>query len=190
MCESASFKNWRSGETSIVTFRPQKSRNQVRNQNSDQNSAGICNLARRHVTDHLNTIHSTDLPRLTDAQLQENDLYVCRECKVELFVSTTALNNHVWKKHNPTRILNNLQLVEQIIFKDLAGSCDSDWNDGLAFLSELTPQPPTFWQPLTTSIRWRLEQSVTETFLNAVDEATNESLKPLVHSNPTQQNRC
>jgi hypothetical protein len=45
MFESASFKNWRSGITSILTFRPQKSRNQVRNQNSDRNFAGICNLA-------------------------------------------------------------------------------------------------------------------------------------------------
>jgi hypothetical protein len=95
-------------------------------------------------------------------------------------VSVTALNNHVRKKHNPTPILNNLQLVEQFIFKDLAGSYDSDWNDGLAFLSKLTPQPPTFRQPLTTSIPWRLEQSVTETFLDVV-EASNESLKPPAH---------
>jgi hypothetical protein len=73
-----------------------------------------------------------------------------------------------------------LQLVKQFIFKDLAGSYDSDWNDGLAFLSELTPQPPTFRQPLTTSIRWRLKQSVTETFLDEV-EATNKSLKPPAH---------
>jgi hypothetical protein len=73
-----------------------------------------------------------------------------------------------------------LQLVEQFIFKDLAGSYDSDWNNGLAFLSKLTPQPPTFQQPLTTSIRWRLKQSITETFLDAV-EATNESLKSQAH---------
>jgi hypothetical protein len=63
--------------------------------------------ARQHVRDHLKAIHLADLPRLTDAQLEENDLYVCRECKDELFVSLTALNNNVQKKHNPTCILNN-----------------------------------------------------------------------------------
>jgi hypothetical protein len=136
--------------------------------------------ARWHARDHLEAIHLTYLPRLTNAQLEENDLYVCRECKDELFVSVTALIKHVRKKHNPTHILNNLQLVEQFIFKDLAGSYDSDWNNGLAFLSKLTPQPPTFQQPLTTSIRWRLKQSITETFLDAV-EATNESLKSQAH---------
>jgi hypothetical protein len=120
--------------------------------------------ARRHVRDHLNAIRSADLPRLTDAQLEENDLYVCRECKDELFVSLTALNNHVRKKHNPTRIFNNLQLVERFIFKDLAGSYESEWHDGLAFLTELNPQPPTFRQPLTTRIWWRLEQSVAYSF--------------------------
>ena len=101
-------------------------------------------------------------------------------------MSLTTLNNHVRSKHNPTRTLNNIQLVEHFIFSDLADSYESDWNDGLAFLSELHPQPPTFRQPLTTSIRWRLEQSVSETFLSVI-EATNEALKPPEY--PTRLNK-
>jgi hypothetical protein len=57
--------------------------------------------SRRHVREHLNAIHSADLPKLTDVQLVENDLYVCRECKDELFVTLTSLNNHVRKITNP-----------------------------------------------------------------------------------------
>jgi hypothetical protein len=41
MCESASFKNWRSGETSIVTFGAKTLRNQVQNRNSDQSFSEI-----------------------------------------------------------------------------------------------------------------------------------------------------
>lgn len=117
-----------------------------------------------------------------DAQLEENDLFVCRECKDQLFVTITALNNHVRKHHNPTRTLNNLQLVEQFIFRDLEGSYNSEWQDGLSFLATLDLQPPTFRQPLTTKLRWRLEQSVTSTFLSVVlVQASNEALKPPEH---------
>ncbi|KAL7502962.1 hypothetical protein ACHAXN_001911, partial [Cyclotella atomus] len=45
---------------------------------------------------------------------------------------------------------------------------------------------PTFRQPLTTSIRWRLEQHVSETFLSVI-EATNEALKPPEY--PTRLNK-
>jgi hypothetical protein len=44
MCESVSVKNCRSGETSFVTFRAKKLRNQVRNRKSDRSFARICNL--------------------------------------------------------------------------------------------------------------------------------------------------
>jgi hypothetical protein len=37
-------------------------------------------------------------------------------------------------------------------------------------------KPPTFRQPLTTKIKWRLEQSITETFTNII-ELNNEALK-------------
>jgi hypothetical protein len=136
---------------------------------------------RRHVRDHLKAIHPAELSKLTDAQLEKNDLFVCRESKDELFVSLTTVNNPVRKNHNPTRSLNNLQLVEQFIIRDLEGSYDSEWQDGLVFLSDLNPQPPTFRQPpLTTKLRWRLKQSVTSTFLSVV-KASNETLKPPEH---------
>ena len=47
-------------------------------------------------------------------------------------------------------------------------------------MSNLNQQPPPFRQPLTTKIRWRLEQHVSETFLSVV-ELNNEALKPADH---------
>lgn len=124
--------------------------------------------------------HKTELASLTDAELESNSLYVCRECDDKLYVSLTQLNNHVRNNHFESRTLNNLQLVEQALFSDLEGNYTSHWEDGLAFLSNLEQQPPPFRQPLTTKIRWRLEQHVSETFLSVV-ELNNEALKPADH---------
>jgi hypothetical protein len=49
----------------------------------------------RLVRNHLQESHSAELASLTDAELESNSLYVCRECDDKLYVSLTALNNHV-----------------------------------------------------------------------------------------------
>jgi hypothetical protein len=116
------------------------------------------------------------LASLTDAALESNSLCECREFDDKLYVSLTAINNHVTNNHFKSRILNNLQLVEQALFFDLEGNYTSHWADGLAVLSELKHRPPPFWQPLTTKIRWRLEQHDSETFLSVVT-LNNEALK-------------
>ena len=123
----------------------------------------------RVVRDHLQQAHTAELSQLTDAELEKNDLFICRECGNKIFVSLTTLNNHVRSNHTESRSLNNLQLVEKYLFDDLDGNYDSEWVDGLAFLRELHNQPPPFRQPLTTKIRWRLEQHVNETFLSVVE---------------------
>lgn len=140
----------------------------------------------RVVRDHLQQAHTAELSQLTDAELEKNDLFICRECGNKIFVSLTTLNNHVRSNHTESRSLNNLQLVEKYLFDDLDGNYDSEWADGLAFLRELHNQPPPFRQPLTTKIRWRLEQHVNETFLSVV-EINNEALKPATH--PSFRNR-
>jgi len=132
--------------------------------------------SKRFIKTHLQEVHEADLPQLTDAQLEDNDLFVCRECKDEIFVSLNRLNNHIKQKHKQSRSLNNIQLVEQYLFHDLRKNYDSHWQDGLLFLSQLELQPPTFRQPLTTKIKWRLEQNITETFTNII-ELNNEALK-------------
>ena len=131
----------------------------------------------RLVRDHLQESHSDQLCQLSDAQLEQNDLYVCRECEGRLFVSLTALNNHVRCNHYETRTLNNLELVEQLLFKDLQGTCDSHWPDALDFLRDLQVKPPPFRQPLTSKIRHRLEQSICNTFVTTI-QVSNEALKP------------
>jgi hypothetical protein len=71
--------------------------------------------------------------------------------------------------------------VEQYLFDDLKGNYQSEWADGLSFLREQQQQPPPpFRQPLTTKIRWRLEQHISATFLSLV-EISNEALKPATH---------
>jgi hypothetical protein len=129
------------------------------------------------VRDHLQESHAAKLASLTDAELENNSLYVCRECDDKLYVSLTALNIHVRNNHLESRTLTNLQLVEQALFRDLESNYVSYWADGLAFLGELKHKPPPFWQPLTTKIRWRLEQHVRETFLSVV-QLNNEAMKP------------
>jgi hypothetical protein len=88
----------------------------------------------RLVRDHLQQAHKAELSQLTDAELEKNDLYICRQCGNKLFVSLTTLNNHVRSNHTESRTLNNLQLVEKYLFEDLQGNYQSEWADGLAFL--------------------------------------------------------
>jgi hypothetical protein len=85
----------------------------------------------------LQESHAAELALLTDAQLESNSLFVCRECDDKLYVSLTALNNHVRNNHFESRTLNNLQPVKHALFSDLEGNYTSHWAYGLAFLSEL-----------------------------------------------------
>jgi hypothetical protein len=142
------------------------------------NGSTISWNAKRFVKDHLQKVHVAELSQLTDAQLEDNELYICRECnEQQVFVSLIRLNNHIRAKHNDTRTLNNIQLVENYLFHDLRSDYDSHWADGLHFLQHHQLQPPTFRQPLTTKIKWRLEQSITDTFTSII-ELNNEALKP------------
>jgi hypothetical protein len=90
-------------------------------------------------------------------------------------------------QHNEYRTLNNLQLVEQALFRDLEGNYTSHWRDSLLFLRQLQHEPPPFRQPLTTKIRWWLEQHVSESILKVV-ELNNEALKPIQHHSSHQHN--
>ena len=136
----------------------------------------------RFVKEHLQEAHQEKLAELTDAELEKNDLFVCRECDDRLFVSLTALNNHVRSNHCQTRSLNNLDLLEQYLLKDLDGNYDSHWKDGLDFLQNIPLDPPPFRQPLTSKIKFRLEQSVCNVFLSTI-EAANEALKSVPYHN-------
>jgi hypothetical protein len=96
----------------------------------------------RFVKEHLQDVHKDKLADLSDADLEKNDLFVCRECDDKLFVSLTTLNNHVRSQHCETRSLNNLDLLEASLFSDLKGSCESHWADGLLFLTQQPLEPP------------------------------------------------
>jgi hypothetical protein len=96
----------------------------------------------RLVKDHLHAAHKDTLATLTDAPLEKNDLFVCRECDTNVFVSLTALNTHVRGNHCETRTLTNLELVEKHIYQDLEGNYESFWRDGLTFLKSTPLEPP------------------------------------------------
>jgi hypothetical protein len=72
--------------------------------------------------------------------------------------------------------------VEKHIYQDLEGNYESFWRDGLAFLKSTPLEPPPFRQSLTSKIRFRLEQLVSNTFLSTI-EVANEALKPLPNHN-------
>ena len=112
---------------------------------------------------------------------------MCRECDDELFVSLSALNRHVRNNHTESRVLNNLQLVENFLFSTLGEGYTSDWADGLAFLRTLDLEPPTFRQPLTTKIKYRLEETICDTFALVI-ETCNEALK--APRNPKYVAKC
>ena len=107
----------------------------------------------RLVRDHLKQAHKDELAELQDTDLEKNDLFVCRECDDELFVSLSALNTHVRTNHTEHRTLNNLQLVETILFASLGQGYTSHWVDGLNFLRQHKLTPPNFRQPLTSKIK-------------------------------------
>ena len=102
-------------------------------------------------------------------------------------MSLSALNTHVRNNHTESRVLNNLQLVENFLFSTLGEGYTSDWTDGLAFLRTLDLEPPTFRQPLTTKIKYRLEETICDTFALVI-ETCNEALK--APRNPKYVAKC
>jgi hypothetical protein len=137
--------------------------------------------SRRLVWDHLKAAHGPDLCQLSDVELDSNDLYICCECNDQLLLSLNELNKHARTHHMHTRLLNNLHLVESKLFTELIWSYTSEWSDGLAFLKSFKLTPPPFRQLLTTKIKYRLEESICDTFFSVI-AVCNEGLKP--HPNP------
>ena len=111
---------------------------------------------------------------------------MCRQCDDKLFVTLNALNKHVRAHHCETRDLTNLQLVQEALFDDLKDNCTSEWPDALDFLRSLRLTPPPFQQPLTTKVKYRLEQDLCETFLKTI-KISNEALKPPTHPKSTKK---
>jgi hypothetical protein len=71
--------------------------------------------------------------------------------------------------------------VESTLFKELQGNYTSEWSDGLTFLKSFKLTPPPFRQPLTTKIKYRLEEAICNTFISTI-AVCDEALKP--HPNP------
>ena len=132
----------------------------------------------REVKTHLCAAHRDDLGQLSDAALEQLNLYLCRECENAVFVSLTELTTHVRRNHLQSRSDTNLQLVEKILFEQLGDGFVSHWEDGLAFLQHLDLSPPTFRQSLINKISHRLESSVCNTFLSVIELAAQASFTP------------
>jgi hypothetical protein len=77
--------------------------------------------------------------------------------------------------------------VESKLFAELKGSYTSEWSDGLAFLRSFELTPPPFCQPLTTKIKFHIEQAICDTFLSVIS-VCDEGLKP--HPNPKHHSRA
>ena len=98
----------------------------------------------RLIRDHLQEAHAADLGKLSDADLEKNDLYICRQCDDKLFVTLNAITKHIRSNHCESRELANVELVEAVFFQDLQGTFTSEWADALDFLSTLKLSPPSF----------------------------------------------
>ena len=87
------------------------------------------------VRDHLRSAHGHELHKLSNADLEVSNIFLCRECDNRVFATSNTLASHVKKFHLETRNKINLDVVHELIFDSDCGQ--SHWSDALAFLKSL-----------------------------------------------------
>ena len=115
---------------------------------------------------------------MTDADLESQQIYLCRECDGDVFSRQCDLNAHVKKHHYEYRNRTNLEIVTECIYDENCGP--SHWPDALNFLENFTWDAPPYRATMITKINHRLETNIVETFHN-VTHASVEACKPVQH---------
>lgn len=130
--------------------------------------------------DHLTSCHLTELYKLTDKQLIESDVFLCRECETYTCVRESDLKAHL-EKHIEKRSETNFDIVSSLIYPPVEHILNNYWTDGLLWLQQHEVTEPTFRQSLITKIRWELEDEVLDAFedlLNCCVKASDASKDP------------
>ena len=130
------------------------------------------------MRDHLRSSHKHELGLLSDADLETQNIFLCRECDGDVFSRACDLTAHVKKKHYEYRNQTNLEIVHHCIYDEACG--DSHWNDALTFLSDISWDAPPYRSTMITKINHRLESNIIDTF-HSVTHATTEACKPAKH---------
>ena len=131
------------------------------------------------LRDHLRKAHGHELGFLTDADLETQKIYLCRECESDVFSRECDLNAHVKKYHYTYRNNTNLEIVHECIYDEDCGP--SHWHDALVFLKDFKWDAPPYRATMITKINHRLETNVVETF-HSVTHASTEACRPVKHT--------
>lgn len=112
-----------------------------------RNTAGASNSFPNNATlrDHLRSAHQHELGQLSDADLETQNIYLCRECDGDVFSRQCDLNAHVKKHHIEYRNRTNLEIVTDCIYDENCGP--SHWPDALLFLRDFKWDAPRTDQP-------------------------------------------
>jgi hypothetical protein len=125
----------------------------------------------------LTQAHKHELCRLTDAQLSESGIFLCRKC--DEFIcdekDQEKLEEHL-QSHVPNRNKTNLELVTEQLYDSVSCVQANHWEEGLKFLKHTTFSQASFRQSIITKINWQLEDNVLHTF-NSVLECCVEAHK-------------
>ncbi len=131
----------------------------------------------KEVRDHLRGHHGSELSKLTDCQLTERGLYLCRECEDYVTDSESLFEDHL-KKHVVTRVPTNFQLLSDLLYIHVKNSEHNHWADGLAWLKNHQFQEPPFRQSLINSIRFRLKTDILDAMECVLMACVESSKKP------------
>ena len=104
--------------------------------------------------DHLKQGHREELHLLTDDQLENLGIYMCRQCDDHIAVDKKNLERHIEKKHVNKRATTNLDIVTNHLFKTVESHQKNHWKQGLTFLRNHRFKPATFRQTLMTLIKF------------------------------------
>ena len=115
---------------------------------------------------------------MSDADLDAQKIYLCRECDGDVFSRECDLNAHVKKKHYEYRNQTNLEIVHHCIYDKACGQ--SHWQDALTFLNDFQWDAPPYRSTMISKINHRLEANIIDTF-HTVTHASTEACKEVKH---------
>ena len=125
---------------------------------------------KRTLRKHLKEVHHNELHMLTDAQLDDLDLYLCRETG-KLCLNKAELEWHMnrqIKKQNVT----NLKIFTNSLYPEAQHIHSNHWQEGLLFLRHHSISTPTFHRTLITKINHRLKKRVLNTDYSVLESCT------------------
>ena len=117
---------------------------------------------------HLLDLHKGDLHRLSDDQLANCGIILCRQCEEFICDDEEKLKKHQEKVHVQRRSTTNKDIVTKHLFSEVSTFHRNHWDEGLSFLSNTTFSQATFRQSLITKISFGLEQNVLRAYYDVL----------------------